>query len=65
LFHLEGMDTPHEAWEQLEQIFSRMDAIYGHQLGNELINLNPNKFDTIQEFISKFKCLRLQLKDCN
>ena len=42
-----------------------MDAICGHQLENELISLNPNNFDTIQDFISKFKSLWIQLKDCN
>ena len=65
LFHLEGIDTPHEAWDQLENLFGKTDAIRGHQLENELISLDPNNFDTIQDFISKFKSLRLQLKDCN
>ena len=65
MFHLEGIDTPHEAWDQLENLFGKTNAIRGHQLENELISLDPNNFDTIQDFISKFKSLRLQLKDCN
>ena len=64
MFHLEGIDT-HVAWKQLEQLFGKTDEIRGHQLENELISLNPNNFDTIQDFISKFKSFRLQLKDCN
>ena len=65
LFHLEGIDTPHEAWDQLEKLLGKTDVIRGHQLENELISLDPNNFDTIQYFISKFKSLRFQLKDCN
>ena len=57
LFHLEGIDTPHEAWEQLENLFGKTDAIHGHQLENELITLNPNNFDPIQDFILSSKLL--------
>ena len=63
LFHLEGIDTPHEAWDQLDFFFGKTDDIRGHQLENEIISLDPNNFDTIQDFISKFKSLRLQVKD--
>ena len=38
LFHLEGIDTPHEAWDPLENLFGKTDAICGHQLENELIS---------------------------
>jgi hypothetical protein len=65
LFHLEGINTPHPSWKQLEQLFGKTNEIRGHQLENELISLNPNNFDIIQDFISKFKSLRLQLNDCN
>ena len=64
LFHLEGIDTPHEAWEQLE-LFGKTNVIHNHQLENEFDGLNPNNFDTMQDFISKFKSLiRVQLKNC-
>ena len=42
LFHLEGIDTPHEAWHQLENLFGKTYAVRGHQLENELISLDPN-----------------------
>ena len=55
-FHLER-DTPHEAWDQLEKLFGKIDAIRGNQLENELITLNPNNFDPIQDFILSSKLL--------
>ena len=35
-----------------------------HQLENELISLNPSKFETMNEFFTKFKNLIYQLKQC-
>jgi len=45
------------------QLFGKIDAICGLQLENELISHNPNNFNTIQDFISKFISLWLQLED--
>ena len=53
------MDTPHEAWDKLQQMSGKTNAIRGNQLENEPISLNPSNFDTIHDFISKFKSLRL------
>ena len=63
--HLEGINTPHVTWKQLEQLFGKTYEVCGHQLENKLISLNPNNFDTIQDFITKVKSLQLQLKDSN
>ena len=55
----------YQAWDQLEQLFCKTNTIHSHPLENELISLNPNNFDTIQDFISKFKTLRILLNDRN
>ena len=36
----------------------------GHMFENKLISLSPCNFNTIQDFFSKLKSLRLQLKQC-
>ena len=64
LFHLEGLETPKEAWEKLESLFGKQDELQGHILENELIALQPSSFETIQRFFTKFKSLALQCKQC-
>ena len=39
LFHLEGLKTPKEAWENIEILFGKKYEIGGHILENELIEL--------------------------
>ena len=64
LFHLEGLKTPKEAWENLEFLFGKQYYIRGHILENELFSLHPNSFETIQQFFTKFKSLELRCKQC-
>ena len=64
LFHLEGLKTPKEDWEKLEFLFGKQDELRGHILENKLISLQPNNFETIQQFFTKFKSLALQCKQC-
>ena len=59
LFNLEGLKTPKEAWDNLESLLGNQDDIRGHILENELIALQPNSFETIQQFFSKYKALVL------
>ena len=47
-FHISGIDEPDKAWEKLESMFSKQNEIWGHQLENELLSLNPNDFSCIQ-----------------
>ena len=47
LFHLEGLKTPKESWEELKCLFGKQDDIQGHILENELISLHPSIFETI------------------
>ena len=58
-FHISRIDEPDITWEKLESVFDKHNEIRGHQLENELISLNPNDFSCIQDYLSKYKTLRL------
>ena len=57
--HISGIDEPNIAWEKLESVFGKHNEIWGHQLENELISLNPSDFSCIQDYLSKYKTLTL------
>ena len=61
LFHIDGLQSPNEVWENLEYIFGNIDEMRGHQIENELISLSPS-FKSLQLYFSKFKSLVLQPK---
>jgi hypothetical protein len=63
-FHISGIDEPDKAWEKLESVFGKHNEIRGHQLENELLSLNPNDFSCIQDYLSKYKTLRLLCAEC-
>jgi hypothetical protein len=63
-FHLQGIETPDVAWKKLETVFGKHNEIQAHQLENQLIALNPSDFSCIEDFLSKFKTLRLLLAEC-
>lgn len=64
LFHVESSTTPNNVCTTLEGLFRKQDELRGHQLENELIGLYPCNFDTIQDFFTTLKALRLQLEEC-
>ena len=64
LFHLDGLTSPNEEWENLEDIFGKTNEMRGHQIENVLISLIPSSFESLQLYFSKFKALVLQLKQC-
>ena len=49
---------------KLEFVFGKHNEIWGHQLENELISLNPSDFSCIQDYLSKYKNLRLLCEEC-
>ena len=57
LFHIEGLNTPKEAWEKLKLLFGKQDEIQGNIFEKKLIALQLNNFETIQHFFTKFKSL--------
>ena len=62
LFHIDGLTSPNEVWNKVEDIFGKTNELRGHQIKNELISLSPNIFESLQLYFSKFKALVLQLK---
>jgi hypothetical protein len=58
-FHLQGIDDPNDAWEKLEVVFGKHNIIQAHQLENQLMTLSPNDFPCIEDYLSKFKTLRI------
>ena len=44
LFHLDGLESPNELWENLVDIFGNIDEMRGHKIKNELISLSPSSF---------------------
>ena len=59
LFHLDGLTTPNEVWENIVEIFGKTYEMRGHQIENELISLSPKSFKSLQLYFSKFKALFL------
>ena len=61
-FHISELDTPDKALEQLTKVFGIKNELRAHELENELLTLNPNDFSCIEDFLSKFKTIRLLLE---
>ena len=59
LFHLDGLSSLDEVWENIETLFGKTDEMRGHKLKNELISLTPSSFKSLQVYFSKFKALVL------
>ena len=59
-FHISGIDEPNKTCEKLKSVFE----IQVHQLENELISLNPSDFSCIQDYLYKYKTLRLLCTKC-
>ena len=49
----------------MKKEFVKHNVIQSHQLENHLMYSNPNYFPCIEDYLSKFKTLRLLLKECN
>lgn len=64
LFHVENKKTSNQVWEALDKLFGEIDELRIHELENQLLGLSLRSFSTLQYFFSKFKSLKLQLKDC-
>ena len=62
LFHLEGLRTPKEAWDNLESLFGKKYEIKGIFLENYLISLQPSNLQSIHQLFTKYKSIVLQCK---
>ena len=61
-FHITELDTPNEVMKQITKVFGIKNELRAHQLENELLTLDPNNFSSVEDFLSKFKTLRLLLE---
>ena len=59
LFHLMGLKTLKEIWDQIATLYDKQDDLRIYQLENELISLQPGNFETLNDFFKKFKYLVL------
>ena len=57
LFHIDGLENWKELCEKIGSLFGKKDELMGHILQNDIKELQPNNFKTIQQFFSKFKSL--------
>jgi hypothetical protein len=64
-FHLQGIDDHDEAWENLKSMFGKHNIIQSHQIENQIMTLSPNDFSWNEDYLSKFKTLRLLCVECN
>ena len=62
LFHLLGLKTPKEIWDQLASLYAKQDDLRVYQLENKLMSLQPGNFETLNDFFTKFKHIVLLLK---
>ena len=64
LFHVDTWKTPNDVWTKLKDFLGKQDNLRGHQLENELHELNPRYFKTIQYSLCKFKYFLSHFKAC-
>ena len=57
LFHIDGLTSPNEVWEKLEEIFGNIDEMIGHKINNELISLSPSSFESLQLYFPSLRPL--------
>ena len=53
-FHIQEIDSPHEAMKKLNTVFDIQNEIRAHQLENQFLTFHPNNFSSIEDF-----CLNL------
>jgi hypothetical protein len=64
-FHLDGEYSLVKAWEKLNKKFGIKNEIRVFQLENELLTLDLSNVPSIEDYLSKFKTLKLLLEGCN
>jgi hypothetical protein len=63
-FHLQSIDKPKEAWENIESVFGKHNIIRAQQLENQVLTLIPNDLSCTEHYISKFKTLKTLCEEC-
>ena len=57
LFHLDGLKSPNEVWDNLVELFGKTDEMRGHQIENDMISLSPISFKSLQLYFSSLNPL--------
>ena len=55
LFHLSGLKTLKDIWDQLASLYGKHDDLRVYQLENESMSLQLGNFETRNDFFTKFK----------
>jgi hypothetical protein len=63
-FHLQSIDKPKEAWENIESVFGKHNIIRAKQFENQVLTLSPSFFSCIEDYVYKFKTLRTLCEEC-
>jgi hypothetical protein len=63
-FHLQQIDKLDEYWEKIESVFGKKNIIQAQQLENQVLTLSPSDFSYIEEYLYKFKTLRILCEEC-
>ena len=52
-FHISSFKEAKPAWEKLATLYGKVDEEKGFQIEDDLLLLDPNNFDTIQDYVNK------------
>ena len=63
-YHIQDIDDPEEAWENIESVFGKLNIIQAQQLENQILTLSPSDFSCLGNYLSKFKTLRILCEEC-
>ena len=55
LFHLLGLKTLKDIWDQHASLYGKHDDLRLYQLENELMSLQPGNFETLNNFFQKIQ----------
>jgi len=64
LFHLLGLKTSKDIWDQISSLYGKHDDLRVNQLENKLMSLQQGNFEILNDFFTKFKHTVLLLKKC-
>ena len=64
IYQIWNSSTSKEAWDTLQNLYGKVSEEDVFKIEDELVSLDPNTFDSIQDFIIKMNELKMKLDDC-
>jgi hypothetical protein len=61
-FHLQGIEGPDKAWENIESVFGKYNIIWAHQIENKIMTLIPSDFLALKTIYLSSKHLEFYVK---